>query len=198
MNRKHLERQLLLEDAGELNTADRAALAAALEHAPDVRAWHRDMQRLVAVARTALPGGAPAPAVLDAVRAAAAARPRPHGWRLAAPLALAAGLALVLGGAALLAPSSGRHARISQIHALAVWSSLTQPAGSNTTPPAESASHADALQALATQLLRMEGLLAEELAGEAGGETGATSDGEPEPTAFRPRSTPAPAVQRYG
>ena len=191
MNCKDAEREMLLAETGELSRRKLDELEAHISACAACSGRRQGVRQIVAAARHALPGGAPSPAVIARIRAAAADRPACGILRFRQPLfqalAYAAALALLAGGWFLLAPNRPPpEAPIHDVRALLHMVSDTVP------PALEARDHThreQELRALAQELLIMEGL-AEESWTELE-EPLPTSDAEPAPTALRWRSTGA-------
>ncbi len=127
------ERAILLEDAGELRSAERETLRKHLGECPDCRAFEADFRALVRRVSTGLASGesSPPPALTRRLLAEAAARAPVRSLRLAPSprgvLALAASLALLFVGYRYFglperpASEPGRHSstpRIAEVSAL--------------------------------------------------------------------------------
>jgi len=190
---------ILLRDAGEMSAPGLSALDAHLAACPDCARFAADTARLTAAARSAAVPDGPSPLVLDRIRAAAeAAAPRPLLLRrpVLQSLAAAALLLIVVGAATLWPPPGGgpapesgaRTERIADLQAvIAVVSDEQADSAAATAADDEDA----ALQGLATQLLRMQGLLEDEDALD-------VLAGEHPATDPQSRSTSALRARRYG
>jgi hypothetical protein len=200
MNCETFERDVLLAESGELSTRAHRSLDEHLAACERCRLYRAQLR----AATVAFRGAGPAADVSDAVVArvlSAAPRPAPV-LRLAWRPALAAAAALVLVGGAWLAlrpaPRSSRAGEFSAILAVAsdYDASAKHAAGLGTQDKAVAA-HGNGLQALARELLALEGLSAEGADAEAPAFE-VSPDAEPVPTDLQSRSRHASLLQRYG
>jgi anti-sigma factor RsiW len=189
MNCQQAQKRILLAATGELSSRQARRLEEHVGGCPECGAYRESARALTAQARDALPSGAPSGVTLARIRAAArerAAAPRLIVWRPGVRmLAYAAGLTLVIGGWFLLS-SQGRAERVRAVHAIVA----VLHAGS-TAESAAGTSGAPDLQALARQLLALEGLSAEEAGGTETLEREIIEDEAPPTTGLRSRSTTA-------
>jgi anti-sigma factor RsiW len=167
MNCERFRRDLFLARTGELTASREAELEKHLEGCAGCRSYAADLERAVAAARDAFNEPGPDPAVLSAIRREAGKRAQRRVAVYRRPWAQAlayAAAVLVLLGAWYILRSTDRSERARELRALMalVWEEGTIDSVSYPAPSAGSD-----LRALGLQLLRMEGLSADDIMYEA-------------------------------
>ena len=187
MNCDKIEQQLLLADAGELSARAVTRLETHIDTCSRCRAYRDNLARLLPAAHDALAAAGPSATALAAVSEAAREQlvrpgivvfPLP-AWQPRA-LAYAAMLVLLLGGWFMVTPMRGTK-RVREAQAV-VAAVIDYEHGDD-----DGQTREEELEALARELLRMEGFLPDET------QDLLYSEQVPDPTALLSRSTHAPA-----
>ncbi len=186
--------RILLDDAGELETTAAASLRVHLAGCAACRTYREQVRAVVGLAARELPDAGPSAFALERIRVAAGRQTGrlPLRFRRAVAVTLACAASLLAAAGLRVRLGAGAHwLRIERTHALVSLVSV-QPSARDSEPAARDRSAA--MQALAEELLRMEGLSFEP--GEEAEES--TLSEEPEPRAPRARNTGGGPPETYG
>jgi hypothetical protein len=187
MNCKQYRGRILLSASGELKSGD--ALAEHLNTCTECSAFAKEAMQLTQVAREALPDAEPSASTVAAILQAAEMRHRGTVIWFPAPVmrltAYAALFLMMAGGATwfTVAPSRQQASRISELSTMVAMVSDTL---AEDDAPMTPAMEDHSLEAVARQLLEMEGFTVDDLFG---GEEEFTLSDQPDPTTTQYRRT---------